>query len=98
MVIISEPGNSFRVTVEENNKKGTFLACFYIFLSLISADDYKGSYPNFDDQTTTNIYLGNINPKVRKYHILNVQKSKNNDFYHLKQEFLLFLDDGSPAL
>ena len=39
--------------------------CDYRGHTLISftADDYKGSF-NYDDTMTTNLYLGNINPKV----------------------------------
>ena len=36
-----------------------------ISLANVPASDEKGSF-NYDDTMTTNLYLGNINPKVRK--------------------------------
>ena len=38
-------------------------ALLYELCYILTADDYKGSF-NYDDTMTTNLYLGNINPKV----------------------------------
>ena len=66
---------NIKVEVKNFDVDWLCVALFFFFF-FVPVDEYKGSVTYSDDTTTTNLYLGNLNPQVSKIEILKKKKEK----------------------